>query len=161
MFIPKPDGRQRPLGIPCIIDRAMQFVFYCAMDPIVEGVSDLDSYGFRRFRSPADAILALRGKLSHPRASEIIYDADIQGCFDNISHEALLTKIRSLNILGRKADLRIVRDWLKCGVMTTTGLLETNTGTPQGGIISPMLANVALNGLEQCVKAACKVKRWR
>jgi len=160
-FIPKSDGTERPLGIPCLIDRAMQFIYYCAMDPIVECVSDLDSYGFRKFRSPADAVLALRGKLSHPSASEYIYDADIQGCFDNISHDFLLTEIRSLGILSRKSDLKIIKEWLKCGVMTTNGLEETPTGTPQGGIISPMLANIALNGLESCVKAACKVKKWR
>jgi RNA-directed DNA polymerase len=106
------------------------------MDPIVECVSDLDSYRFRKFRSPADAILAFCGKLSHPNASEYIYDVNIQGCFDNISYDFLLTEIRFLDILSRKSDLRIIKEWLKCGVMTTNGLEETHTGTPQGGIIS-------------------------
>lgn len=80
-----------------------------------------------------------------------IYDADMQGCFDNISHDFLLIEIRFLDILSRKSDLRIIEGWLKYGVMITNRLEETHTGTPQESIISPMLANIAFNGFKSYI----------
>lgn len=133
--IPKPGGDKRNLGIPSIMDRAVQAVYYLAVDPIVECQSDPDSYGFRKYRSAQDAINRLRTLLDKKHSSEWILETDIEKCFDKIDHKYIIenTPICNKNILIQ---------WLKSGVKVSGQVIETTEGTPQGGIISPMLCNL-------------------
>jgi len=138
--IPKNNGKTRPLGIPTMRDRAMQALYLLALDPVAETKADPNSYGFRKERSTADAIAQCFNALSHPTSAEWIFDADIKACFDRISHDWLLCHV--------PMDKRILRGWLKAGFMERRVVYPTLGGTPQGGIISPVLANLALDGLE-------------
>jgi len=138
--IPKPNGKMRPLGIPTMKDRAMQALHQLALDPVLETVSDPNSYGFRNSRSTADAMQQLFIRLSREGSATWVLDADIEGFFDNINHDWMTD-----NVLMDKA---ILRKWLKSGVVEGKQLMATKEGTPQGGVISPALANWTLNGLE-------------
>jgi len=122
-------------------DRAMQALHLLALDPVAETTGDSHSYGFRRERSTADAIEQVRNVLSNKAAPQWVLEGDIKGCFDNISHEWLVA-----NVL---MDKDILRKWLKAGFVEMGKLFPTNAGTPQGGIISPVLANMALDGLQR------------
>jgi RNA-directed DNA polymerase len=147
-WIPKKDNTKRPLGIPSIIDRVVQSVYLEAIDPLVECHSCKDSYGFRKFRSAQDAVLALRGKLIHPSASEWVLNADITKCFDRINHDFLL---RSVPVY-RKVDRNVLKKMLKAKVIDMRDIMYPEMGTPQGSVLSPTLCNVALNGLEETIK---------
>ena len=150
-YIPKPGTpKGRPLGIPTIRDRIRQQLVLLALEPQWEAIFEPNSYGFRPGRSTQDAMTLLRVSLkNHPK---YVYDADIEGCFDNILHEALLNKLNTFpEILDQ------IRAWLKAGVLEPEGyLIASDLGTPltfckqnvKGGIISPLLANIALHGLE-------------
>jgi RNA-directed DNA polymerase len=145
IYIPKQNGR-RPLGIPAMRDRAMQALYLLALDPIAATTGDPHSYGFRPQRSTADAAEQCHILLARPNGPQWILEGDIKSCFDRISHDWLLAHV--------PMDKAILRKWLKAGFMENSVLYATEEGTPQGGIASPVLANLALDGLEARLREA-------
>lgn len=141
--IKKSNGKLRPLGIPTMKDRAMQALYLMALDPVAETTSDKFSFGFRKNRCCADAMIRCHTLLSRSVSPEWVLEGDIKGCFDHISHEWLLHNI--------PMDKQILRKWLKCGYIFKGNMFPTDEGTPQGGIISPTLANITLNGIEKAL----------
>ncbi|MEQ8996904.1 MAG: group II intron reverse transcriptase/maturase [Coleofasciculus sp. B1-GNL1-01] len=156
VWIPKPGTEEkRPLGIPTMKDRALQALVKMALEPEWEAHFEPNSYGFRPGRSTQDAIKAIFGAIRYK--AKYVLDADIAKCFDRIDHEALLKKLNTTPTIRRQ-----IRAWLKAGVMDNMQHFETSEGTPQGGVISPLLANIALHGMEWRIKdyaATCDLKR--
>lgn len=145
VYIPKPNGKKRPLGIPSIIDRCLQAIVKNALEPYWEAKFEGSSYGFRPGRSAHDAISKIFGIARPNKTKKWVVDADIKGCFDNIAHDPLIKAI------GNFPARKIIQQWLKAGYVEMGTFHETNAGTPQGGIISPLLANIALHGLEKAL----------
>jgi RNA-directed DNA polymerase len=143
IYIPKKDGRKRPLSIPCMSCRAMQALHLLALEPISEFYADRNSYGFRPKRSCADAIVACYIALARKSSAQWIFEADIKSCFDKISHEWLRNNI--------PMDKEILNKWLSAGYMDENVIHRTKEGTPQGGIASCTLLNLTLSGLEEAV----------
>jgi RNA-directed DNA polymerase len=148
--IPKKNGKTRPLGIPTMKDRAMQALYLLALEPISETLADGHSYGFRPKRSAADAIEQCFIALSRGDRAEWILEGDIKACFDQINHQWLLD-----NIL---LDKSILSQWLKAGYVEKAVFHDTAEGTPQGGIISPTLANMALDSMADAISNAVTKK---
>ena len=143
--IPKASGKVRRLGIPTVTDRVVQAALKLVLEPIFEADFAPCSYGFRPNRRAQDAIAEIHHFTT--KSYHWVLEADIEACFDNIDHVALLDRVRAR--IGDKRVTRLVKSFLKAGVMTTTGSREaTHTGTPQGGILSPLLANIALSTLD-------------
>jgi len=153
VMIPKTNSQElRPLGIPTLKDRAVQAIYHMAVDPVVETRSDENSYGFRKGRSQHDAIAYIRCWLDKSYSPKYILETDIAKCFEKINHDYLL-KITPI------CDKCVLKEWLKSGYIYKGKYYETNEGTPQGGIISPMLCNIALNGLESEIRKIFPVNK--
>jgi RNA-directed DNA polymerase len=145
VWIDKPGTKEkRPLGIPTMHDRGLQALVKLALEPEWEARFEPNSYGFRPGRSCHDAIGAIFLAIKHK--SKYVLDADISKCFDRINHDVLLKKLNTYPTLRKQ-----IRAWLKAGVMDGKELFPTSEGTPQGGVISPLLANVALHGIEELI----------
>jgi len=144
VFIEKPGKKKkRPLGIPTMYDRAMQSLYALALEPIAEATGDRTSFGFRKFRSTHDACNQVFNCMCHKNSPDWVLEGDIKGCFDNISHQWLLDNI--------PMDKSVLKQFLKAGYVFEHRLFPTDAGTPQGGIISPILANMTLDGIESII----------
>lgn len=155
VWIPKSNPlEKRPLGIPTMEDRATQALFKMAIEPEWEAIFEANSYGFRPARSAHDAIGAIF--LSINRKPKYVLDADISKCFDKINHQKLLAKLQTYPKLRRQ-----IKAWLKSGVLDNEQFLATKEGTPQGGVCSPLLANIALHGMENKIKEIVENLKWK
>lgn len=151
IYIPKRNQKLRPLSIPTMRDRAMQALYLLALNPVAETTADPNSYGFRLRRCVADAWGQCYIALAKSYAPAWVFEADIQSCFDQLSHSWLLENI--------PMDREILRKWLKVGYLEDATFHRTLAGTPQGGVISPVIANMALDGLEHAARAAAPRER--
>jgi len=153
IYIPKKNGKKRALHIPSMKDRACQALYLLALEPVSETQGDNNSYGFRKERSTADAIGQCFNNLSRKSSPEWVLEGDISGCFDNINQEWLIKNIPT--------DKETLKKWLKAGYIEKGNLYPTEQGTPQGGIISPTLANMTLDGLEKELKGKFPAHRGK
>ncbi|OLP15621.1 group II intron reverse transcriptase/maturase [Leptolyngbya sp. 'hensonii'] len=145
VYIPKSNGKHRPLGIPSIIDRCLQAMVKAALEPCWETQFEPISYGFRPGRSAQDAIARIYVSANPSGHKKWVLDADISGCFDHIDHDFLLQQVGNFPARG------LIAQWLKAGYVENGVLHSTAAGTPQGGVISPLLANIALHGMESAL----------
>ncbi len=148
IYIPKKNGKLRPLSIPVMKDRAMQALYLLALEPIAETIADRNAYGFRPNRSCADAIEQCFRALCMKSSATWVLEGDIKSCFDKINHQWLQDNV--------PMDKSILGKWLKSGYVELQQLHVTDEGVPQGGVISPTLLTITLKGLEDAIKAATK-----
>jgi RNA-directed DNA polymerase len=147
-YIPKRGGKRRRLGVPALRDRVVQAALKLVLEPIFEADFKPCSYGYRPGRRTQDAIAEIHFLTTSPRSYEWIVEGDIKACFDELSHSAILDRVRRR--IEDKRVLALIKAFLKAGIMTEQGRLQgTVTGTPQGGILSPLMANVALSVLDE------------
>jgi len=160
VLIPKSNGKMRQLGIPTMADRIAQDIIRMSIEPIAEYHFHDHSYGFRPKRSCHDAIEHLFQKLKRKGCPQWIMEGDISGCFDNISHEYIIKTMLEWHV--PKGIVENVRKMLKANIFSKGKLLDAETGTPQGGILSPMLANIALTALDDyCERYAKRTKEGK
>jgi len=141
--IPKDNGKYRMLGIPTMRDRAMQALYLQAFQPIAETLADHHSYGFRPYRSCHDAIEQCYTILSKKKSAQFVLEGDICSCFDKISHQFILNNIPT--------DKQVLKQWLKSGAVDRQNWYPTEEGTPQGSIVSPTIANMVLDGIQETI----------
>lgn len=142
IYIPKPDGRMRPIGIPSLKDRVIQQMVKNTLEPECESYFEGSSYGFRPARSVNDAINRIYVTLGKENSRVWVVEADLVGCFDNISHASMLNGVK------HHPQKHLIQEWLTAGIVYESVFFDTDQGSPQGSVISPLLCNIALHGLE-------------
>ena len=152
VYILKKNGKTRPLGIPSIIDRVYQEICKLALEPMFEAKFESSTYGFRPCRGTGDAMAKIHSFTSRLKR-KYIFEGDFKSCFDTLSHQHILDKLGNFPLKG------LIKKWLKAGYLENNVFHKTRTGTPQGGIISPLLANIALNGMEEALNIKYKQRK--